>query len=164
MVLTCVFSVLRLSSAGQVGPHSSFMSNPNAPERKDADALGLGLFGEPWQAWNQIYDINTFSVFFVTTAFLGLLDKGSKDVEGYLASVINVTSISGVIKLSQDHVSTLPRLMHELSEPTSIMKSSHITAERRRLAISPRCLQRNSWSKVFPSESMLLPLVYMLRK
>jgi len=34
---------------------------------------------------------------------LGLLDKGSRDVEGFSSSVINVTSISGLIKLAQEH-------------------------------------------------------------
>jgi hypothetical protein len=41
----------------------------------------------------------------MTTAFLGLLDKGSRDVEGYTSSVVNVTSISGILKISQGHVS-----------------------------------------------------------
>jgi hypothetical protein len=40
----------------------------------------------------------------VTTAFLGLLAKGSDDIPGYWSSVINITSISGIIKLAQNHV------------------------------------------------------------
>lgn len=58
---------------------------------------------ETFGQWSDLYTINTFSVFFVTTAFLGLLDKGSKDREGYSSVVINITSISGVIKLAQEH-------------------------------------------------------------
>ena len=42
----------------------------------------------------------------MTTAFLGLLDKGSRDIEGYTSSVVNITSISGILKISQGHVST----------------------------------------------------------
>jgi hypothetical protein len=42
----------------------------------------------------------------MTTAFLGLLDKGSQDFEGYTSSVVNITSISGILKTSQGHVST----------------------------------------------------------
>jgi hypothetical protein len=41
----------------------------------------------------------------MTTAFLGLLDKGSRDIEGYTSSVINITSISGIVKIAQGHVS-----------------------------------------------------------
>ena len=42
----------------------------------------------------------------MTTAFLGLLDKGSRDFEGYTSSVVNITSISGILKIAQRHVST----------------------------------------------------------
>ena len=59
---------------------------------------------ETFEAWGDHYKVNSASIFFVTTAFLGLLAKGSEDEAGYLSSVINVTSISGVIKLAQDHV------------------------------------------------------------
>jgi NAD(P)-dependent dehydrogenase (short-subunit alcohol dehydrogenase family) len=76
-----------------------------APERKDAESLGQALFNnETPQQWADLYAINTFSIFFVTTAFLGLLDKGSHDSEGFSSSVINITSISGIIKLAQEHV------------------------------------------------------------
>ncbi|KAF9454780.1 NAD(P)-binding protein [Macrolepiota fuliginosa MF-IS2] len=92
-----------VNNAGQVGPTSPFLENPSAPECKDAETLGLGLFNESLQGWSDLYAINTFSVFFVTTAFLGLLAKGSEDVEGYWSSVINITSISGVIKVAQNH-------------------------------------------------------------
>ncbi len=52
----------------------------------------------------------------MTTAFLGLLDKGSRDVEGYTSSVVNITSISGILKIAQRHVSAsidvLPVISH----------------------------------------------------
>ncbi|TFK40641.1 hypothetical protein BDQ12DRAFT_679794 [Crucibulum laeve] len=93
-----------VNNAGQVGPTSPFLGNPSAPERKDAETLGQALFSnETFDAWSDLYRINTFSIFFVTTAFLGLLAKGSEDVEGYWSSVINTTSISGVVKVAQEH-------------------------------------------------------------
>lgn len=93
-----------INNAGQVGPCSPFMNDPSAPERKDAESIGLGLFNnEGFDSWGKLYEINTFSIFFMTTAFLGLLAKGSGDREGWWSSVINITSISGIIKLAQDH-------------------------------------------------------------
>jgi NAD(P)-dependent dehydrogenase (short-subunit alcohol dehydrogenase family) len=80
------------------------MELPDAPERKDAESLGSALFNESLEGWADIYAINTFSIFFVSTAFLGLLAKGSEDVENYWSSIINITSISGHIKLAQNHV------------------------------------------------------------
>jgi NAD(P)-dependent dehydrogenase (short-subunit alcohol dehydrogenase family) len=92
-------------SAGQVGPVSSFLEDANAPERKDAATLGLALFNnESFEAWSELYTVNAFSIFFVTTAFLGLLDNGAKETKGSTSSVINITSISGLIKVAQNHV------------------------------------------------------------
>ncbi|EPQ51024.1 NAD P-binding protein [Gloeophyllum trabeum ATCC 11539] len=93
-----------VNNAGQTGPRSGFMNDPQAPERKNADTFGLALFAnEDIEGWAALYKINTFSIFFVTTAFLGLLDKGSKDRAGHTACVINITSISGYTKLAQNH-------------------------------------------------------------
>lgn len=80
------------------------MEQPDAPERKNAETLGLGLFNESLEGWKDLYTINTFSVFFVTTAFLGLLAKGSEDVQDHWSNVIVISSISGVIKVAQNHV------------------------------------------------------------
>lgn len=60
---------------------------------------------ESFDAWADVYRTNTFSIYFVTMAFLGLLAKGSEETEGYTSCVVNITSISGVIKVAQCHVS-----------------------------------------------------------
>lgn len=97
---------LRLPSAGQSGPCSMFFNDLSAPQHKDAGTLGRALFeNESFEEWNQLYSVNTFSIFFATTAFLGLLAKGSEGGDGYTASVVNITSISGILKVAQDHVS-----------------------------------------------------------
>ncbi len=94
-----------LLSAGQVGPVSPWFEDPNAPQRQSPETIGRALFeGESFEGWSQLYNVNTFSIFFVTTALLGLLAKGSEDVPGYTSSVVNITSVSGSIKLSQNHV------------------------------------------------------------
>ncbi|OCH86887.1 short-chain dehydrogenase [Obba rivulosa] len=93
-----------VNNAGQTGPVSRFLEHPESPERKDPETLGRALFNnESFEAWSDLYSINTFSIFFVTTAFLGLLAKGSEELPGYNASVVNITSISGVNKLAQNH-------------------------------------------------------------
>ncbi|KAG6897557.1 hypothetical protein C0992_000340 [Termitomyces sp. T32_za158] len=93
-----------VNNAGQVGPTSTFFNDLSAPQHKNAETLGMALFeNESFEGWADLYKINAFSIFFVTNAFLGLLDKGSHDVPGYSSVVINITSISGVIKVAQDH-------------------------------------------------------------
>ncbi|KAI0789652.1 short-chain dehydrogenase [Abortiporus biennis] len=93
-----------VNNAGITGPVSRFFNDLSSPEHQNAETLGLALFNnESFDSWNTVYSANTFSVFFVTTAFLGLLAKGSSDVPGYKSSVVNITSISGIGKLAQNH-------------------------------------------------------------
>jgi NAD(P)-dependent dehydrogenase (short-subunit alcohol dehydrogenase family) len=108
-----------INSAGQPGPFSAFLNDPSAAERKDAGTLGQSLFdNESFEAWSDLYRINTFSIFFGTTAFLGLLEAGSKDVQGWTSSVVNVTSVSGLLKIAQCHV--IPHCYYSVSIPSSL--------------------------------------------
>ena len=93
------------NSAGQVGPRSPEINVPSPTAPKDADQFGKYLFGqESFEEWSNLFAINTASIYFVTAAFLGLLEEGSQDRPGFTSNVINITSISGLIKLSQKHV------------------------------------------------------------
>ncbi|KAI4521358.1 NAD(P)-binding protein, partial [Schizophyllum commune Loenen D] len=108
-----------VNNAGQSGPRSTWMSDASAaqnedasaPQRGDAEALGVGLFAEEQGLsltgkpetkgnWAGPFATNTFALFFVTTASIGLLAKGSDRHGTYSASVINVTSMSGSLKLA----------------------------------------------------------------
>ncbi|KAF9257515.1 NAD(P)-binding protein [Marasmius fiardii PR-910] len=92
-----------VNNAGQVGPTSPWLADKDAPEKANGETFGNALFNEDIQGWGSLYAINVFPVFFMTTAFLGLLEKGSKDDPSWTSNVVNITSISGVIKLAQDH-------------------------------------------------------------
>ncbi|KAF8335381.1 uncharacterized protein EI90DRAFT_3048122 [Cantharellus anzutake] len=93
-----------INNAGQVGPKTLWFGDPSAPQRKDAETLGRALFDhESFEDWQQLFSINLASIYFVTTAFLGLLDKGSKVGGDWSASVVNITSISGSYKMAQNH-------------------------------------------------------------
>lgn len=93
-----------VNNAGQSGPKSPELNNPTPTSPKDADEIGKYLFAqESFEEWSSLFTINAFSTYFVTVAFLGLLEKGSHDRPGFSSSVINVTSISGLVKLAQRH-------------------------------------------------------------
>ncbi|KAF8752779.1 Enoyl-(Acyl carrier protein) reductase [Rhizoctonia solani] len=71
-----------INNAGQVGPASRFFSNPDVPERKDTETLGTALFrNESFEEWSDLFSVNVSSIFFVSTAFLGLLENASKTRE-----------------------------------------------------------------------------------
>lgn len=82
------------------------MYDHSQPENKDAETLGNALFEESAKEWDTVFQINGFSPFFVTAAFLGLLDKGAREKPGTMSSVINITSVSGELRIAQDHVRT----------------------------------------------------------
>ncbi|THH13804.1 hypothetical protein EUX98_g9682 [Antrodiella citrinella] len=93
-----------VNNAGITGPISRFFNDTSLPQHRDAETLGRAMFeNESFEAWTDVYKSNTFSVYFMTMAFLGLLAKGSEDIDGYTSCVVNITSISGLIKLSQCH-------------------------------------------------------------
>jgi NAD(P)-dependent dehydrogenase (short-subunit alcohol dehydrogenase family) len=106
----CFVTYIIERSAGQSGPLSPELNRPSPTAQKEAGPLSEYLFNsESFEEWSSLYAINTFSIYFVTVAFLDLLDKGSKDFdkEGFSSSVINITSISGLMKVAQRHVSKL---------------------------------------------------------
>ncbi|GJE88537.1 NAD(P)-dependent dehydrogenase [Phanerochaete sordida] len=93
-----------VNNAGQSGPVSKFFNDMTAPEHQSAETLGQAMFkNESFEAWAELYSINSSSIFFVTMAFLGLLAKGSEDRANYTSCVVNITSISGLWKLAQNH-------------------------------------------------------------
>ena len=53
--------------------------------------------------WADIYKVNTAQLYFMTTAFLPLLQKSSDHTPSFSAAVVNVTSISGIVLKSQNH-------------------------------------------------------------
>ncbi|KAG2155883.1 uncharacterized protein EDB93DRAFT_1128658 [Suillus bovinus] len=95
-----------VNNAGQSGPISDELNQPSTTAQKEAGPISEYLFNnESFEEWGSLFAINTSSIYFVTIAFLDLLDKGSKDIdkEGFSSSVINITSISGLIKVAQRH-------------------------------------------------------------
>jgi hypothetical protein len=51
--------------------------NPDAPERNDPLTIGTAQFhGDSFEEWEFVYGANTISTYFVTLAFLELLQKG----------------------------------------------------------------------------------------
>jgi NAD(P)-dependent dehydrogenase (short-subunit alcohol dehydrogenase family) len=49
---------------------------------------------ESFEGWHSIFKVNTFEPFFVTTAFLELLEKGARSCKDGTSGVINIKVIS----------------------------------------------------------------------
>ncbi|KAK0503881.1 short-chain dehydrogenase [Armillaria luteobubalina] len=72
-----------VNNAGQAGLMSLWFNDLTSPQQKDAEALGQALFSELEEEWVDVFAIN--------------------DQPGYTSSVINITSISAITKLAQQH-------------------------------------------------------------
>ncbi|KAI5801284.1 short chain dehydrogenase/reductase [Geopyxis carbonaria] len=65
----------------------------------DAIAKHLWTTGSP-QEWAETFETNVTAQFFTSVAFLPLLALGTQSTPGYSSSIVNITSISGVLKSS----------------------------------------------------------------
>lgn len=75
-------------------------------ESKSAEEMKKNLF-EPKEAtfedWDDVYRTNVTQIYFMTTAFLPLLQKSTENSQSWSGTVLNMTSISGQVKIMQHH-------------------------------------------------------------
>ncbi|KAG8706881.1 hypothetical protein FRC09_002154 [Ceratobasidium sp. 395] len=71
-----------------------FFNNHLAPENENTETLGNALFDNGnFEEWGGLYTNNVVSIFLVTVAFLGLLQKASYTRGVWSASVVNISSV-----------------------------------------------------------------------
>lgn len=88
-----------VTSAGKPGPKA-------VPESENADKLKEQLWNnESVEEWSDVYDADVTSVYFSTVAFLPLLQAASRSHGEYAASVITISSMSGMMRHAQGHFS-----------------------------------------------------------
>ncbi|KAK4983647.1 hypothetical protein LTR66_008747 [Elasticomyces elasticus] len=76
------------------------------PDGKDAAELKKNLYDEvSLEDWTSTYATNVVGPFFMSVAFLPLLQKASDQTPSWSACVINISSISGLVHISQGHFS-----------------------------------------------------------
>ncbi|KAI3614030.1 short-chain dehydrogenase [Moniliophthora roreri] len=88
-----------VNNAGIVGPASPFLVDKSAPENQN---LGQALFNQhQFSEWQDVFTLNSVAPFFVTTAFLPLLEKAARARgDGETSSIINISSIMGTLRTS----------------------------------------------------------------
>ena len=80
--------------------------NTQQTEAKSAEEMKKNLFddeNETFEMWTDTYRTNVPQIFFLTTAFLPMLQAAHKHNDNFSGTVINITSISGIVKTSQHH-------------------------------------------------------------
>lgn len=80
--------------------------NSQQTEAESTKEMSKNMFedeNETFELWADTFKTNVAQLFFMTTAFLPLLQNASEMHKGYSGTVINITSISGVVKTAQHH-------------------------------------------------------------
>jgi NAD(P)-dependent dehydrogenase (short-subunit alcohol dehydrogenase family) len=88
-----------------MGIRRTFFADPSSPEYQNPFKLGEEMFKiDSLSEWESVLESDTTSVYFVTMAFLELLQKGSKARADFSSSVINITSCVAFNKFSNGFV------------------------------------------------------------
>lgn len=88
-----------VNNAGIAGPKTEVLGNGHSIQ----EASKKFLKNESFEEWDSVWRTNVSGVFFTTVAFLPLLEKGGDNSMNYRSGVVNITSISGMVKISQSH-------------------------------------------------------------
>lgn len=76
------------------------------PEGQSGADLKKNLFDNEsatFDNWVDVYRTNVASIYFMSTAFLPLVEASTKHNPGYSGTILNITSISGLTNRSQNH-------------------------------------------------------------
>jgi NAD(P)-dependent dehydrogenase (short-subunit alcohol dehydrogenase family) len=65
---------------------------------KSASAISNHLLQSEFSNWSSTFETNVTAQYFTSAAFLPLLSLGNENTKGYSSSIVNVASISGVMK------------------------------------------------------------------
>jgi len=121
--------------------------NTQQVESRSANEMKKNLFNtesSDFDDWVNTYRTNVPQQFFMSTAFLPLLQKATESQHGYSGTIINISSISGLVQSSQHHFS------YNASKAASIQLTKLLAAEIANNGIKVRV---NSIAPgVFPSE------------
>ncbi|CAP95775.1 hypothetical protein E8E15_001047 [Penicillium rubens] len=127
--------------------NAGISSHTQGTESEDTSELRESLFEDPaatFEEWDSVFRTNVSQLFFMTTAFLPLLQRGSEVEHGWSSTVLNTTSISGIVKVAQHHFA------YNASKAASIHLTKMLAQE---VSSSKLTVRVNNISPgVFPSE------------
>ena len=86
--------------------NAGISGNSQQVESKSAEEMKMNLFdaeNSTFDDWCNTYRTNVPQLFFMTAAFLPTLQKASEHQYGYSGTIINISSISGIVQSSQHH-------------------------------------------------------------
>lgn len=80
------------------------LTSPLTQGQESAEALSEELWKDDFDVWETVYKTNVVGAHFCAVRALPLLRKSTLTEPGFSSSIINITSISGITKMSQHHL------------------------------------------------------------
>ena len=114
-----------------------------SPDFNDAQSISDHLMMSEPEQWEETFRTNVTAQYFTTAAFLPLLAKGKDVIPGYSTSVVNIASISGVMKGSSSGQFSYASSKAAFIHLTRMMATTFASAKIRVNCIAPG---------LFPSE------------
>jgi len=131
-----------VNNAGIARDDNTKYSN-GKPDMKSAQSISDHLMKSDPQAWADTFETNVASQFFFSAGFLPLLAKARENTPGFSPSIINISSISGVMKGSSNGQFAYASSKAAFIHLTRMMATTFVEAKIRVNSIAPG---------VFPSE------------
>lgn len=89
---------LLVNNAGIARDNDTRFSTVGKPDFEDATSISEHMMRSQPEQWEETFRTNITAQYFTTAALLPLLAKGREITPGYTSSVVNIASISGVMK------------------------------------------------------------------
>lgn len=89
---------LLVNNAGVAREDATKFPSAGKPDFESGQSIRDHFWQNPESAWDETFRINVTGHFYSSMAFLPLLQKGREVTPGYTSSIVNVASISGVMK------------------------------------------------------------------
>lgn len=112
-------------------------------QSEDVEKYSQQLLRSEFSEWDHILKTNVTSHYFVAASFLPLLKKGADNVKGYTSQIINVTSISGLMKGASGGQFAYAASKESMVQMTKVMATEFLPLKIRVNQIAPG---------IFPSE------------
>ncbi|ETS76665.1 hypothetical protein PFICI_12052 [Pestalotiopsis fici W106-1] len=89
---------LLVNNAGIARDDATKYSSAGQPDMKDAKAISEHFLKSEQDEWANTFQTNVAGAYYMSMALLPLLARGRDATPGYTSQVVNITSISGVMK------------------------------------------------------------------
>jgi NAD(P)-dependent dehydrogenase (short-subunit alcohol dehydrogenase family) len=133
---------LLVNNAGIARDDNTKYSN-GKPDMKSAQSISEHMWKSDPKAWAETFETNITAQFFVAAGFLPLLAKAREKTPGISPSIVNITSISGVMKGSSNGQFAYATSKAGLIHLTRMLATTFVDTKIRVNSIAPG---------VFPSE------------